>query len=176
MIASPYNTAVNDSIYAKVSAINVYGESSQSTEGNGAVYTTVPDGQRLLSEDSLQRSSTEIGLTWSNGESDGGESLIDYRISQRPVGGTYVIIATNIILHSYTATGLSLGTTYEFMVEGRNVNGYSVPSSDFSILHAIAPEVPSTPTTTNSGSNVIIDWSAPTSNGSTITSYTLLIL
>ena len=62
------------------------------------------------------------------------------------------------------------------MVEGRNVNGYSVQSDDFSILHAVAPEVPNTPTTSNSGINVVIDWSAPTSNGSTITSYTILIL
>ena len=62
------------------------------------------------------------------------------------------------------------------MVEGRNVNGYSVPSNDFSILHAIAPEVPGTPTTTNSGTNIVIDWSAPTDNGSVITSYTILIL
>jgi hypothetical protein len=68
-----------------------------------------------------------------------------------------------------------LGTTYEFTVEARNTNGYSSPSSDFAILHALIPDTVSTPTTTNSGTNVIIDWTAPGDNGSTITHYTVTI-
>ena len=49
-------------------------------------------------------------------------------------------------------------------------------SLDFTILHAIAPESPSAPTTTNVDTNVVIDWTAPTDNGATITSYSLQIL
>ena len=71
---------------------------------------------------------------------------------------------------------MTLGITYEFKVEARNTNGYSSASSDFTILHATAPEIPSAPTTANSGTNVVIDWSAPTINGAAITSYTVTIL
>lgn len=68
-------------------------------------------------------------------------------------------------------TGLVLGTTYEFTVEAQNSVGYSNPSSLISFLHAIPPEVPLTPSSTNSGTDVVIDWSAPADNGAQITSY-----
>ena len=115
-------------------------------------------------------------MTWSEGAFNGGLSVIDFRISQRIQGGSYGIIATGITSAAYTATGLTLGTTYEFIIESRNTNGYGDASADFTILHAISPDIPSTPTTTNSGSEVIIDWSAPAENGSPITSYTVTIL
>lgn len=76
---------------------------------------------------------------------------------------------------SYTVSGLTLGTTYLFTVEARNTNGYSTESSEVTILHAMAPETPSTPTSSNSGTNVLIDWNAPSDNGSTISSYTITI-
>jgi hypothetical protein len=60
-------------------------------------------------------------------------------------------------------------------VEARNANGYGNPSSDFQILHALIPDVVSTPATTNSGTNVIVDWTAASENGSIITSYTITI-
>lgn len=38
-----YNLDGGDSIYAKVTAANIYGESVQSESGNGAYYIRVPD-------------------------------------------------------------------------------------------------------------------------------------
>ena len=40
--ADPYNWILGDSIYAKVSASNVWGESAMSTAGNGALIVTIP--------------------------------------------------------------------------------------------------------------------------------------
>lgn len=71
------------------------------------------------------------------------------------------MIATGITTQSYTVTGLSLGTTYEFTVEAQNSVGYSLTSTSVIFLHALVPNTPSTPVTANSGSNVIVDWSAP---------------
>ena len=71
-----------------------------------------------------QRTSTDIGLTWSEGASNGGLTVIDYRISKRVEGGSYLMIASGIIPTSYTATGLSIGLTYDFQIEARNSNGY----------------------------------------------------
>jgi len=48
-------------------------------------------------------------------------------------------------------------------------------STILSILHAIGPDTPSSPTTTNSGANAVISWTAPKKNGSTITSYTVTL-
>jgi hypothetical protein len=38
-------------VYAKVSAVNLYGESAQSIESNGAYYSRVPDSPINLAED-----------------------------------------------------------------------------------------------------------------------------
>jgi hypothetical protein len=93
----------------------------------------------------------------------------------REQGGVYSVIASSVATKSYTATGIVLGTTYEFTVEARNSIGYSSPSASVTILHALLASAPSAPTTTNSGTNVLIDWSVPANNGAAITSYTVLI-
>jgi hypothetical protein len=40
---SPYSLDWGSSIYAKVIATNLYGDSLESLEGNGAIITTTPD-------------------------------------------------------------------------------------------------------------------------------------
>lgn len=76
---------------------------------------------------------------------------------------------------SYTVTGLQLGNTYEFTVEARNSVGFSSASSSVTIFHAMAPDAPNTPTTTNQGTNIIVDWDEPVNNGAAINRYTILI-
>lgn len=110
-----------ESVWAKVVAVNIYGETELSPEGNGAVYTRVADAPLTLSEDISVRTSTTDGLTWIEAPHNGGLSVIDYRIYQRVEGTeTYTEIATGITSTSYTVTSLVLGTTYEFTVEARN--------------------------------------------------------
>lgn len=95
LIAS-FNLDGGDSVYAKVVAVNVYGETAQSVEGNGAYYTRVPDIPISLAEDISQRTSTTDGLTWSDGVNNGGVSIIDYRINMREQSGSYSVIATGV--------------------------------------------------------------------------------
>lgn len=83
IVASPYNYNGGESVFAKVVAVNSYGETEQSTEGNGATYTRVPDSPNNLAENNSVRTSTENGLTWSPGAHDGGLMVIDYRINQK---------------------------------------------------------------------------------------------
>lgn len=97
-MAAPYNVDGGDSVYAKVSAVNFYGESEQSVDGNGAYYTRVPDSPVSLAEDISVRTYTTDGLTWADGSNNGGEVVIDYRINQRVQGTSeYTIIATGIL-------------------------------------------------------------------------------
>lgn len=99
------------------------------------------------------RTSTTDGLTWSDGFNNGGVVILDYRIKRRESGTAdpYVTVDTGIIGQSQTLTGLTLGVTYDFTVEARNSVGYSDTSDSITILHAIPPEKPIAPTTTNAG-------------------------
>lgn len=58
LTAAPYNVDGGDSIYAIVSAVNLYGESSLSVEGNGAYYSRIPDPPTNLAEDISVRDSS----------------------------------------------------------------------------------------------------------------------
>lgn len=81
LTSAPYSLSFGDSIYAKVIATNVKGDSIESDEGNGAIIITVPDAPINLAEDITHRTVTTIGLTWTAGASNGGSEILDYRIS-----------------------------------------------------------------------------------------------
>lgn len=53
--SAPFNLAWGSSVYAKVSAINAYGESAMSTVGNGGLLITSPSAPINLAEDVSQR-------------------------------------------------------------------------------------------------------------------------
>lgn len=176
LLAAPYWLDGGDSVYAKVIAINVYGSSDISSEGNGAYYRRIPDVPVNLQEDISVRSASTDGLTWGDGVNNGGVPILDYKINQRVLGTTtYNMVGEFIATQSYTVTGLTLGVSYEFTVQARNEVGYSGMSGSTSFLHAIAPEVPAAPVTTNSGQDIIITWVAPYDSGAEITSYTIEI-
>jgi hypothetical protein len=91
----------------------------------------VPDPPINLAEDVSERTSTNLGLTWSEAAFNGGSAITDYRVKQRVVDGTWSTIAFGVLTTSHTVTGLTLGTIYEFTIEARNSAGYSATSSAF---------------------------------------------
>jgi hypothetical protein len=76
-----YSLSLGDSVYAKVVAINFYGESIESDGGNGATVLVVPSAPVNLQDDTSVTTATVIGFTWSNGISTGGSPILDYRVS-----------------------------------------------------------------------------------------------
>ena len=62
-------------------AINYYGESQESDEGNGAIIVLVPDAPIGLEDNILVTTASVIGFTWKDGLSRGGSPIIDYRIT-----------------------------------------------------------------------------------------------
>ena len=130
----------------------------------------MPDAPTSLTEDEALRSSTTLGFTWSDGSHNGGQTVESYRIQQRVVGGSFSVVASGVTSKTYTAQSLTLGTEYEFTVESYNAQGFSSPSATFTILHALPPVI-SAPTTSNSGQNIIVDWTAADAQGSAVTSY-----
>ena len=71
-------------------ATNVKGSSLESTASlaTDATIITSPDAVVSFSENTVERTATTIGLSWSTGEgrrlsySDGGSVILDYRINQ----------------------------------------------------------------------------------------------
>jgi len=82
------------SVYATVSATNIYGTSIDSSSGNGAVILTVPSPPILLSNVPILTNAVQIGLSWSEGEMNGGTEVLDYMIWSDQATSIFMPIAT----------------------------------------------------------------------------------
>jgi hypothetical protein len=79
--AAPFNLPWGTDVHVKVSATNFRGESVHSSLGIGAIIIAVPDSPINLTEDDNLRTSTTLGLTWSDGLDDGSLAVLDYKIT-----------------------------------------------------------------------------------------------
>lgn len=137
LTAAPFSLTLGDSVYAKVVAINHYGDSVESDAANGATVLLVPNAPVSLADNALVTSKTVIGLTWNNGISTGGSPIIDYRVFYDQSTGDYIELDSGITLKSYETTVLlTPGAIYNFKVEARNSVGYSLQSDALAILCA----------------------------------------
>ncbi len=94
----PFSLPWASHIYAKVTAANIYGNSLSSEVGNGAVIYAVPDAPVSLAENRNERTSTTLGLTWSDGPDSGGLTVTKYRVTVSSLTGTFLVIADDISL------------------------------------------------------------------------------
>lgn len=81
LTASPFALTAGEEVFAKIVATNVKGDSDDSLDGNGAVIITLPDAPINLAEDITQRTVSDLAVTWNSGASDGGSTIIDYRVT-----------------------------------------------------------------------------------------------
>lgn len=127
----PYSLDWGDSIWAKIVATNLVGNSEESDEGNGAVILTNPDAPVSLANDNTSTSASQITLTWSDGASNGGAPIIDYRVLYANEGsGSFVVLASGVSGTTHTSTSLTPGSKYTFKVESRNSFGFSTAYSN----------------------------------------------
>ena len=160
----------------KIMSRNYFGYSTTFSNEVLVRAASIPDSPTNLANNSLITASGIIGLTWSPGTSNGGSPLIDYRISAKTGANAYTVLASGISTTSYTASSLTAGAVYTFIIEARSLVGYSTTSSEFSIRAAARPSTPTSPVTSVvSNTGVTITWSAPFNGGSPITSYTIKI-
>jgi hypothetical protein len=153
-------------VYAKVSAINQVGESEYSTPGNGAVITMsyTPDAPVNLAKDFALTSKSQISLVWEDGSSNGGQPILDYRVSHDQAAGIWTVLSSSVTERKITLSGTTSGQTYYFKVEARNVIGYSPESVTVGIKAAIVPTAPTSVTTTRDVNDVVINWTPPSVN------------
>lgn len=71
---------------------------------------------------------------------------------------------------------MTSGRTYNIKYRAENIFGWGTFSPIGTITASTLPGVPGTPTTANSGTDVIIDWTAPSSTGGTGISLTAYII
>ena len=117
-----------------------------------------------------------LSVSWSPPTADGGAAITGYRVGRCSVGcGTaanWTVATSAGTGTSFTLTGLTNGTAYQVRVAAGNRSGDGGWSASSQATPAPRPPgAPTAPTTTADGQSVVVSWSAPTSNGATITGY-----
>jgi hypothetical protein len=77
--AAPFNLVKDQSVFVKIVSTNVYGDSVQSAEFNGAVIQLVPDAPLSFSNVVVITDANQVGLIWAEGD-NGGTPVIDWRV------------------------------------------------------------------------------------------------
>jgi hypothetical protein len=90
-----------DSIFARVIAVNFYGESDPSDIGNGAIILLVPDSPIALADNTAVTTAYVIGFTWADGMSSGGSPIIDYRVTYDQSIDTWVTLEEGLSSKTY---------------------------------------------------------------------------
>ena len=97
----------------------------------------VPDSPVALTNNFAVTNKLVIQFTWSDGISNGGAPVEDYRISSDQATDTWVYLQGGISVRNFTTSlPLIVGRYYKFKVESRNSVGYSAISTPISILTA----------------------------------------
>jgi len=82
MYGSPFNLILGDNVYAKIVAINSYGNSLPSAPGDGAAVVLPPDAPIGLANNPALTNANQVGITWQTGFSDGGVPILGYLVWQ----------------------------------------------------------------------------------------------
>ncbi|HEY5025664.1 MAG TPA: fibronectin type III domain-containing protein, partial [Acidimicrobiales bacterium] len=124
---------------------------------------------------------SSAALSW-NPPASNGASITSYQVSTDS-GSTWNTISTtssNSIVNgntvttvSATAGGLTNGTTYQIEIRAVNSVGAGAGSTSVSVTPAAVPGAPTGVNASAGDSSASVSWTAPASNGSTITGYTV---
>jgi len=190
--ASPFLLPELSTIVATVLAINSVGSSATSSQGGTAVIpstATAPDTPVAPTTTIL---GSNVIVDWA-APSDNGAEILSYtiKIKQNDLSftteltscdGTDATIKTNtqctIPITTLQASPYSLpdgGTVVATVLATNSVGPSGTSSEGGTAVLPDVPDAPAAPTTTLSGSNIVVDWTAPNDNGATITSYTIKI-
>jgi hypothetical protein len=67
LIEAPYSLVLGDEVRVRISAVNLYGPSVTSNDGNGAIIELIPSAPVALSNVEAQTSASQISLQWEDG-------------------------------------------------------------------------------------------------------------
>ena len=149
----------------RLMAVNIVGNSAVAGPNTVAMPTTVPD-QPVIGSITPGNTSASISFT---APVNGGLSITNYFYSTNngttfaPVGNTTIPI---------NVSGLTNGTTYQFVIKAVNSLGNSAPSAAVSATPCVVPGLPTINSVVSGNQLLTVSFSAPASNGgSSITGY-----
>ena len=165
--------------YFQVAALNISGVGTYSTQTtiSTATPSTIPDPPTNLYGDGSSENGI-IYLSWNAPDYDGGAPITSYNL-QYCISSTemwikmppYIISSVTVL--TYTFTGLTNGTQYDFQIAAVNINGESSYSTNSS-TPSTTPDPPVI-TITNPYNNqtCTVMWNIPYDGGVPISSYDL---
>jgi putative cell wall-binding protein len=110
-----------------------------------------------------------VTVTWSPPTTTGGSAISSYTVTASPGGRS---ASTNGSGRSATVTGLTNGTAYTFTVRATNSQGTGPAASPPAAVTPYGePRAPTGVTATAGDRSATVRWTAPSANGSPITSY-----
>ncbi len=151
-------------------AVIAFGGESGSTVYNDTwSWTTVPAAPTNLVATAGDR---QVSLTWT-GALTGGSALTGYTVT--PYIGASAQPPTTVAgtATGATITGLTDGTAYTFTVAAANGVGTGPNATSSSVTPVGPPGAPSGVTATAGPAQATVNWTAPATNGSAITQYTV---
>ena len=182
--AAPYNLASGANVFAKVVATNAFGTSSQSPSNDGAATSTTPS---TPAAPITSISGTFIRIDWDS-PSNCGPIIAGYNVliqqsdastftKYTSCAGLYYSCSVPISALQDTPYNLANGANVYAKVVATNASGTSAqsPSGNGAVLPSTSLSTPLAPTTTISGSYVLITWTAHSDSGSAVTGYNVMI-
>jgi chitodextrinase len=146
-----------------VRAYNVagWGNASAGTKATPRTVPTAPATPSVVPGDK------QVTVTWT-APANGGAAITNYEVLRNGVS----IKTLNAL--TYTDTGLTNGTEYTYTIRAYNAAGWSTASTGTKVTPRTVPSAPSAPSVTPGNKQVTVTWSAPVTNGASITKYELL--
>jgi N-acetylneuraminic acid mutarotase len=111
-----------------IRAVNSIGSGTQSSSTTVTTNAVVPNEPTSLSG---TPGNGEVSLTWLVPSDDGGAAISSYQYKQD--AGAWLTI-TGALTTSYTATGLSIGTAYDFLIRAVNSIGSGTQSISITVI------------------------------------------
>ena len=153
-----------------VAAINGAGNGSASAASNSVNAATVASSP--IGVTATPGNASAI-ITWTASANTGGASISGYSVTSTPAV-TAPVSCTNTSNLSCTFTGLTNGIAYTFAVTAVNAAGSSAAGASASTTPFTLPGAPTgVAATSHANSQSLVSWTAPASNGSAITGYTV---
>ena len=158
-----------------VSASNGAYTSDASASSVAVTPKTVPSAPTLSAATSSTTSPGSATVTVTPPGSNGGDSILSYTVTSSPGGFTCTVLAPNT---SCIVEGLTPGVAYTFTAVARNsVPGTSSASvASNSITPVAKPSAPTNVIAAAGDEEVTVSFTAPSANGSPITSYKVIAL
>jgi RHS repeat-associated protein len=110
-------------------------------------------------------------VTWT-APTSGGSAITGYMVT--PYAGSQAGTTSQVGASPATITGLTNGTTYTFKVYAKNVIGNGSFATSNAVTPASTPGVPTNVVAAPGSASASGSWTAPSSGGSPITSYTVI--